>query len=132
MNQSKCVKNLSKHEMRLIAKMEGINVKKSTTKIELFRIFLRKDKITYKESPFKSLIQDIRNKYSKNGTKLLKKGIYYVEEMKKMTESQVKNIKEKLIKFKNELIRRNRIKKDYAWYYDGIAYKGIKYIRKFV
>ena len=118
--------------MRLIAKMKGINVKKSTTKIELFRIFLRKDKITYKESPFKSIIQDIRNKYSKNGTKLLKKGIYYVEEKKKMTESQVKNIKEKLIKFKNELIRRNRIEKDYAWYYGGIAYKGIKYIRKFV
>ena len=28
MNQSKYVKNLSKHEMRLIAKMRGINVKK--------------------------------------------------------------------------------------------------------
>ena len=41
MNQSKYVKNLSKHEMRLIAKMRGINVKKSTSKIELFRI-LRK------------------------------------------------------------------------------------------
>ena len=32
MNQSKYVKNLSKHEMRLTAKMRGINVKKSTTK----------------------------------------------------------------------------------------------------
>ena len=31
MNQSKYVKNLSKHEMRLIAKMRGTNVKKSTT-----------------------------------------------------------------------------------------------------
>ena len=29
MNQSKHVKNLSKHEMRLIAKMRGINVNKS-------------------------------------------------------------------------------------------------------
>ena len=28
MNQSKYVKSLSKHEMRLIAKMRGINVKK--------------------------------------------------------------------------------------------------------
>ena len=36
--------------------------------------------------------------------------------MKELTESQVNNIKEKLIKFKNELIRKNkvnnRIKKD--------------------
>ena len=37
MNQSKYVKNLSKHEMRLIAKMRGIKVKKSTSKIKLFR-----------------------------------------------------------------------------------------------
>ena len=38
MNQSKYVKKLSKYEMRLIAKMRGIKVKKSTSKIELFRI----------------------------------------------------------------------------------------------
>ena len=38
MNQSKYVKNLSKHEMRLIAKMRGINVKKSISKTELFGI----------------------------------------------------------------------------------------------
>ena len=36
--------NQSKHEMRLIAKMRGINVKKSTTKTELFRILKRKYK----------------------------------------------------------------------------------------
>ena len=62
--------------------------------------------------------------------------------MKKLTESQVKNIKEKLIKFQNELIRRNRIKNDImimimkkdndiydAWYYSGITYNGVKDIR---
>ena len=38
------------------------------------------DKITYKESPFKSIIADIRNKLLKNGDKLIKKGLYYVEE----------------------------------------------------
>ena len=32
--------------------------------------------------------------------------------MKELTEPQVKIIKEKLIKFKNELIKKNRIKKD--------------------
>ena len=39
MNQSKYVKNSSKHEMILIAKMRGIYVKKSASEIELFRIF---------------------------------------------------------------------------------------------
>ena len=38
MNQSKHVKNLSKHEMRLFTKMRSVNVKKSISKIELFRI----------------------------------------------------------------------------------------------
>ena len=38
MNQSKYVKNLSKYEMRLIAKKRGIKVKKSARKIELLKI----------------------------------------------------------------------------------------------
>ena len=42
MNQSKYVKNLSKHKMKLIAKMRGIKVKKSMSKIELFNIFKKK------------------------------------------------------------------------------------------
>ena len=113
--------------------MRGINVNKSASKIELFRVLKKEDKITYKASPFKSTIQDIKDKLSKTGDKLIKKGLYYVEEMKKLTESQVKNIKEKLIKFQNELIRRNRIKKDNdiynAWYYGGITYNRIKDIR---
>ena len=67
------MKKLSKHEMRLIANMRGIYVKKATSKIELFRILKREDKITYKESPFKSIIADIRKKLSKNGQKLKKK-----------------------------------------------------------
>ena len=133
MNPLKYVKNLSKYEMRLIAKMRGINVKKSTSKIELFRIFKKEDKITWKQSPFKTIIQDIKEKTSKSGNKLIKTGLYFVEERKKLTESQVKNIKEKLIKFQSELIRKNRIKKNIdiytAWYYGGITYSGIKDIR---
>ena len=113
--------------MRLIAKVRGINIKKSSSKIELYRIFFKKDKIIYKESPFKSIIADIRNKLSKNGDKLIKEGLYFVEEMKELTESQVNDIKEKLIEFKNELIRKNkvnsRIKKDLN------NYNGIKDIR---
>ena len=43
--------------------------------------------------------------------------------MKELTEPQVKIIKEKLIKFKNELIKKNIYN---AWYYGGITYNGIK------
>ena len=86
------------------------------------------DKITYKESTFKSIIVDNRNKLLKNGDKLIKKGFYFVEDMKKLTESQVNSIKEKLLKFKNELITKNkinnRIKKDLN-NYNGIKDIGL-------
>ena len=42
MSESKYVNNLPKHEMRLIAKMRGIKVKKSTSKTELFRILKKR------------------------------------------------------------------------------------------
>ena len=48
------------------------------------------DKITYKESPFKSIIVDIGNKRSKNGDKLIKKGIYYVEEIQSLGQQKLK------------------------------------------
>ena len=47
------------------------------------------DKIIYKEFTFKSINVDIRIKLLKNGDKLIKKGFYFVEEMKNLTESQV-------------------------------------------
>ena len=59
-------------------------------------------KITYKKSPFKSIIQDIKDKFSKSGDELIKKGIYYVEKMKSFESAEIKNIKEKLIIFKTE------------------------------
>ena len=113
--------NQSKHEMRLTVKMRGVKVKKSTSKIELFRILNKKDKITYNESPFKSIIDDIRSELSKKEYKLIKNGLKYAEEMKELTNSQVKSFKENLIKFKNDLIMKNKInnkiKKDFDGYY---------------
>ena len=76
--------------MRLIAKMRGIRIKKSTIKIELFRILKKADKITYNESPLKSIIADIRSNLSKRGYTLIKNGLKYVEEMKDLTYSQIK------------------------------------------
>ena len=69
-------------------------------------------KTTYKESLFKSIIQDI------------KRGLYYVEKMNNLSTSDIKNIKEKLVKFKDELFsNNNKIKKDLN------ECKTIKYIR---
>ena len=87
------------------------------------------DKITYKESPFKSIIADIRNKLSKNEDKMIKKCLCYAEEMKSLGSAEIKSIKEKLIIFKNELTRKNRIRKDLDDYNVNTKYKGIKYIR---
>ena len=87
------------------------------------------DKITYKESPFKSIIADIRNKLSKNEDKMIKKCLCYAEEMKSLGSAEIKSIKEKLIIFKNELMRKNRIRKDLDDYNVNTKYKGIKYIR---
>ena len=68
-----------------------------------------------KETLFKSIIEDI------------KRGLYYVEKMSNLSTLDIKNSKEKLIKFKHELFKNNnnnnRIKKDLN------ECKGIKYIR---
>ena len=108
-------------------------LKNQQVKLNYLGFLKKEDKITYKESPFKSIIAVIRNKLSKNENKMIKKGLYSLEKMKRLTELQVKHIKEKLIKIKNELIRKYRIKKDNdiynAWYYGSITYNGIKDIR---
>ena len=92
-----------------------------------------KEKITYKESSFKSIIEDMRSKLSKSGDKLIQKAFYYVEKVKSLGSAEIKNIKEKLIIFKNELIRKNRIndriKKDRNHYNSDIKCRGIKNIR---
>ena len=73
---------------------------------------IKKSKITYKESPFKSIIQDI------------KRGLYYIEKMNNLSTSDTKSTKEKLVKFKNKLFNNNnKIKKDLN------ECKGIKYVR---
>ena len=73
---------------------------------------IKKIKITYKESPFKSIIQDI------------KKGLYCIEKMNNLSTSDMKSTKEKLVKFKNKLFNNNnKVKKDLN------ECKGIKYVR---
>ena len=76
------------------------------------KIKKNKIKTTHKESSFKSIIQDIQ------------RGLYYVEKMNNLSTSDIKNIKEKLVKFKNESFNNNsKIKKHLK------ECKDIKYIR---
>ena len=96
--------------------------------------FLKKtDKITYNESQFKSIIADITSNLSKRRHKLIKNGLKYAEEMKELTNLQVKGFKENLIKFKNYLIKKNkinnRVKKDSDNCYERNKFKGVKDIR---
>ena len=108
--------------MRLIANMKGVKVKKTLKKYKLLKILRKNDKITYNESPFKSIISDIRSILPKKGYKKNKKGLKYVEEIKKLRPLQVKNCKNKLIKLRNYLIEKfkknNRIKKADRDYYE--------------
>ena len=83
------MKNLSKGELRLVADMRGIKVKKTLKKDELFEILRKNDKITYDESAFKSIISDIRSNLPKKGCKTIKKDIKYIEEIKEVTTLQI-------------------------------------------
>ena len=85
------------------------------SKTDLFRILKRKDKIIYNESPFKPIIADIRSELSKKGYELIKNGLKYAEEVKELTNSQVKSFKENLIKFKTDLIMKNKINNRFGW-----------------
>ena len=92
-------------------------------------------KKTYNESPFKSIILDIRSILPKKGRKKIKKGLEYVEEMKGLTFLQIENGKNNLIKLKNDLIerfkkndRRKKADRDYYEYEENKFY-GLEDIR---
>ena len=85
----------------------------------------------FNESPFKSIITDIRSNLSKRGHKLIKNGLKYAAEMKDLTYLQVNSFKEKLIIFNNDLIKKNKFKKDFDDYYEKHkieAVKDVKYL----
>ena len=56
--------------MIMIAKIRDMNVKKSIDKKDLQKILSKEDKIFYKESPFKSVIENIRGKIFMLGSKI--------------------------------------------------------------
>ena len=86
------MRNLSKDELRLIADMRGVKIEKALKKDELFEILRKYDKITYNESPFKSMISDIRSILPKKGFKTIKKDFKYAEEIKELTSLQITSL----------------------------------------
>ena len=91
--------------------------------------------VTHNESPFKSIISDIRSILPKKGSKKIKKGLKYAEEIKKLTPLQVENFKNNLINIRDDLVEKlknnNRIKKEDKDYYEyeNNKFYGLKYIR---
>ena len=86
-------------------------------------------KYLFYESPFKSIITDIRSNLSKRRNKLIKDGLKYLEEMKDLTYSQAKSFQEKSTRFNNDLIKKNKIKKDFDDYYKKHKIKAVKYVK---
>ena len=56
-----------------------------------YLVFKEKGKIRHKESPFRPIIQDIKDKLSKSGDKLIKKGLHYVEKNERINRTTSKN-----------------------------------------
>ena len=68
-------KKLSKSDLMMTADMRGVKVRKTSKKDELFSTLKKNVTKTYNESPFKSIIFDIRSILPKKGCKKIKKGL---------------------------------------------------------
>ena len=95
----------------------------------MFEILKKFHKITYDESPFKSIISDIISILSQKGGKKIKTILKCIEEIKELTSLQIENIKNSPIKVKSK--KNNRIKKaDEEYYeYEENTFYGLKDIR---
>ena len=89
--------------------MRRIKVKTNVQKNKLFKKLKKNVKKKYNESPFKSIILDIRSILPKKGCKKIKKGLEYVEKMKELTFLKIENGKNNLIKLKNGLMEKFKI-----------------------
>ena len=63
--------------------------------------------ITFNDSPFKSLILDIRSILATDGCRELKKRLKYIRKLRKSITLDIKNIANESIKIKNKRINRN-------------------------
>ena len=102
---------------------------------EVFNILIKYYEEIYDESPFKSIILDIKSILPEKRYKKIKGILKYAEEMKELSFLQIENGKNNLIKIKNDLIKtfkkinRNK-KKDINYYkYEENKYYRLKDVR---
>ena len=110
--EDKMVEKNDAHQLikEIIESCELIEDHKDINKLNEYLeiIFNKIVEITFIESPFKSLISDIRSILPKDGHKKLKKHLKYIRELRKLTTLEIKNVKNELIKIKNKKINRNK------------------------
>ena len=106
---------LSESEMLMIAKMRGIKVSKKIKTDYLIIVLSQEDKKPHNKSPFRSIVENIREKLQILGSKipksesnLIRRGFYEVEKVKNLSESSIKIISEKVNRFEDDLSKKNR------------------------
>ena len=126
------MKDLSMDDLEIIADIRGVKTEKMILKNEFSKYLKKYDRITYNESPFKSVILDIRSILPEKGYKKILKSLKYIEEIKKLTSSQIGNVKNELAKIRDGLVEKfknnDRIKKaDRDYYeYENNKFYGLK------
>ena len=130
------VESLSNNGLGMIAEISDVKLKKAMKKDEIFNNLAKYYKEVYDESAFKSIILDTMSILPKKGCKKIKKKCFkYIEEIKELTSLLIKNVKNGLIKLRNNLVKKckknDRLKKaDRDYYeYENNKFYGLKDIR---
>ena len=100
------MKDLSMDELDIIADMRSVKAEKTMKKDELFKNLKKYDKITYNELQFKPIVLDIRSILPKKKCNKIKNSLKYVEKRKKLTYLQIENVKNNLIKIRDDLVEK--------------------------
>ena len=109
------VESLSKNELRMIVEISDLKLEKTPKNDEIFNNLATYYKEVHNESPFKSIILDLTSILPKKRCKKIKKYLKYIEEIKELTFLLIENVKNRLIKLRNDLVKKfkknDRLKK---------------------
>ena len=102
--------------------MSNIKLEKTPKKDKIFNILNKYYDEVYDESPFKSIILNIKWVLPKKASKEIKEYLKYVQEKRELTSFEIENFKNILIKKKDDLTKKfkkkNRVKKADRYYYE--------------
>ena len=102
--------------------MSNIKLEKTLKKDKIFNILNKYYDEVYGESPFKSIILNIKWVLPKKASKEIKEYLKYVQEKRELTSFEIENFKNILIKIKDDLTKKfkkkNRAKKADRYYYE--------------